>query len=367
MRLVKKRGAVGIGTLIVFIAMVLVAAVAAAVLINTSGYLQQKASSTGRETTQEVASGIKVTKVIGYNPATPPSSGRIEKLAIYVSPNAGSAGIDMRKVRVVLSDGSKQAIYSYFVGDFVDPQDGVKLDDDENFDETSETDQDPITIKDQLKITYSSGQSGDQLIINDGSSDLTIDLTNDGTGTLYADHDVTIVALDSSNNIIGSLVLDKGENTIVVEVTKDGDTITGVTIYNKKYPTHKIAKQDSSGVSTVIDTTTISLLGAAFTKFDDLTGGIFGETNPAWAALRSSTDFGIIVLQDSDKSFDDRGEYPTLNKGDIAVITLDVESVFGGFSPRQRIQGKIIPEFGAPGVIEFTTPSSFNSNIIELQ
>jgi len=60
-----KKGEMGIGTLVLFIAMILVAAIAAGVLIQTATSLQSKALETGRRTTTEVSTSLKTILLYG--------------------------------------------------------------------------------------------------------------------------------------------------------------------------------------------------------------------------------------------------------------------------------------------------------------
>ena len=94
-----EQAAVGIGTLIVFIAMILVAAVAASVIIQTAENLQQRAYAVGKQTIRDVSSGLQVIEVTGY---TDVNKTKILYLAIAISPRAGSLDIDLNRTLIYL-------------------------------------------------------------------------------------------------------------------------------------------------------------------------------------------------------------------------------------------------------------------------
>jgi flagellin FlaB len=104
------RAEVGVGTLIVFIAMVLVAAVAAAVLINTTGTLQQRAQATGKDATQEVASNLKVTGIYGVRNS---SADDLWDLKLNVELSAGAVPMDLTKLVIRYSDGASTRNYAH--------------------------------------------------------------------------------------------------------------------------------------------------------------------------------------------------------------------------------------------------------------
>ncbi len=85
----------GVGTLIIFIAMVLVAAVAAAVLIQTSGVMQAKSTSTTKEAAAAIGENIVVEAVDGV--ASGPT---LQYLNITIKVAAGGSDLDLSKLLV---------------------------------------------------------------------------------------------------------------------------------------------------------------------------------------------------------------------------------------------------------------------------
>lgn len=101
-------GQVGIGTLIIFIAMVLVAAIAAAVLIQTSGVLQQKAQTTGTEAIQEVSGNLLVETITGERASA--TSERLTTVNLTIRVAAGAGRIDLNQM-VITAGNATQSVY----------------------------------------------------------------------------------------------------------------------------------------------------------------------------------------------------------------------------------------------------------------
>ncbi|MFD1684648.1 archaellin/type IV pilin N-terminal domain-containing protein [Halobellus litoreus] len=111
------RGQVGIGTLIVFIAMVLVAAIAAGVLVNTAGFLQATAEDAGQESVDKVTNRLDIVSTHGI---VSESGGEkyVSRLNLTVRLAAGSGAVslDDTTIRYLSDTEAENLVYENMSG-----------------------------------------------------------------------------------------------------------------------------------------------------------------------------------------------------------------------------------------------------------
>lgn len=125
-RLKRLRAQVGIGTLIIFIAMVLVAAIAAGVLIDTAGFLQSKSEQTGQQSGEQVTNRLQVLQVSGVKTANDDRN-TIGGVSLIATKAPGAEDIALRGLTIQWVDdtGTYDLIHEYEDPEDIDDVDGI--------------------------------------------------------------------------------------------------------------------------------------------------------------------------------------------------------------------------------------------------
>lgn len=107
-----RKAIMGIGTLIIFIATILVAAVAAGVIISTSGVLQQKALLVGEQSQNRLINGIQITHVFFTTNISEKTANNMEMLA-RPEPASGPLNLKTTSLTFFTDDGAYSATYTH--------------------------------------------------------------------------------------------------------------------------------------------------------------------------------------------------------------------------------------------------------------
>lgn len=111
-----KKAAQGIGTLIIFIAMILVAAVAAGVLIQTASSLQSKSLDVGRQSQEKLTTSLEVVQVTAQNTNNSYINASGDSYSILVRLGSGSTPIRLDDLIVTVDTASGSEAYTHNVG-----------------------------------------------------------------------------------------------------------------------------------------------------------------------------------------------------------------------------------------------------------
>jgi flagellin-like protein len=205
----RDRGQVGIGTLIVFIAMVLVAAIAAGVLINTAGFLQSKSEAAGQQSGDQVTNRLEVSSATG---AVDQTDKEITHVNVTVKQAPGADNVDLRNTSVswVESGGTFQ-----IVSDRVDPE-ATDADGRFGLGAFKDADQSSPVLNspdDRFTMVFDLGEGTGAADFKTGSAAGPFSTTNDNDVT-YSD--------DGSGDVVFGTNLDEGS-----VVTLDISTLSG--------------------------------------------------------------------------------------------------------------------------------------------
>jgi archaeal flagellin FlaB len=107
------KGMMGIGALIIFIAIILIAAVAASVLITTGGSLQQKALITGAQTEESIASGVEAMTVVASDASSAGTPHRIDNFKILARLQSGSTGMNLNNTIMTVDTETTSVSFTY--------------------------------------------------------------------------------------------------------------------------------------------------------------------------------------------------------------------------------------------------------------
>lgn len=123
-----KRADMGIGTLILFIAMLIVASITANVLVQTAQSMQSSALSTGEQARKAISTVLETNMVTGINV----TDNKINDIRMDIKLGPGSEPVNLEQALLSVDTSSSGYDYRYSDGDCERNQSGYIVDPDNN-------------------------------------------------------------------------------------------------------------------------------------------------------------------------------------------------------------------------------------------